>query len=702
MGDHSNADFGGYATKAGIQCTDGRTIMPHAFTHMDGKQIPLVYNHDHKGINQVLGHAILEARPDGVYAYGYFNQTDHAKNAREYVQHKDIRSLSIYATKLTQNHAKQVLHGEIREVSLVLAGANPGAKIDFVQIKHSELDPDDPDYIQTLDDEAVIHMDEPLELTHSATATATKETAPAASSDAGSGETIEDVYNTLSDKQKNVVSYMIGAALEEAGDAQHDALEDDEEDDEDEGAEDDEETEDDDDDETDVSHREGTGTVNVFEQAKKNGTTMTGVDGSPAVRHMVGQDDLEKIYKAAKRYGSLNEALEEYTLAHGIESIESLFPDPKLLNNTPDFNSRNMAWVQNVLDKTRKSPFSRIKSIVADITQDEARAKGYITGNFKKEEWFNLVSRTTTPTTVYKKQKLDRDNVLDIVDFDVVAWLKGEMRIMLSEEIAVAILLGDGREVDDEDHIADPKGDSSGAGIRSIMNDDELYVTRVTVNIDDANSDASEIVDQVLMASEFYKGTGSPSFYSTQRMINFLLLSKDLNGRRNYDNMTALAAAMGVSDVVAVEPMNRFPTLVGIVVNLTDYNVGTDRGGEVNMFDQFDIDYNQMKYLMETRCSGALVKIKSAMVIMKTASSNVVVVPNAPTFVASTGVVTIVATTGVVYKNADTDATLSTGVQTALAAGASLDVVATPAAGYYFAVSGTPGIDEWTFKRPSA
>lgn len=693
MGDNSNADFSGYATKANVRCSDGKTISPKAFAHMDKQQLPLVWQHGHNNPENVLGHAVFEARTDGVYAYGFFNGTKQGQDALEYVQHKDIKAMSIFANSLKMQ-GQTVVHGEIREVSLVLAGANPGALIDWVQIKHS----DDPDDIETLTDEAFIHTGLEIEIMHAAV-----------------DATIQDVYDTFDDDQKSVVAFIVSEAIAAqdttvAQSAVHDKAEEKKKPEPPKPGEIQHETEPAEGvkpdekkpvegvkpDETVVVHQEGTGVVtNVFEQAKKNEQT-----GTEVIRHAVTEGDLKSIYQSAKRLGSLNMALDEFALAHGVENVEALFPDPKLLNATPDFNSRNMAWVQNVLDSTRKSPFSSIKTVVADITQDEARAKGYITGNYKKEEWITLTKRTTTPTTIYKKQKLDRDDVLDIVDFDVVAWLKGEMRIMLSEEIAVAILLGDGREVDNADHVSDPMGASSGPGVRSIMNDDELYVTRVNVDVDAVNANWSDAVDQVLSASEFYKGTGSPTFYGTQRNINKMLLSKDANLHRNYDNLEALAAAMGVSKVVAVEPMLRFPNILGIVVNLTDYNVGTDRGGEVNMFDFFDIDYNQMKYLMETRISGAMVKIKGAMILTK--ATGTLVEPTTPTFVTSTGVVTIPTKTGVVYKNADTNATLSAGAQTALSAGSTLKVKAVPASTYYFSVTGTAGSDEWTFKRPSA
>lgn len=705
------ADFSGYATKANMKCSDGKTITPNAFQHMDGMQVPLVWNHGHSSVDNVLGHALLEARPDGMYAYGFFNGSKAGQNAKEAVQHKDVKAMSIYANKVAMQ-GQTVVHGTIREVSLVLAGANPGATIDHVQVKHG----DDPDDIETIADEVIIHLGDNIESESFAHAmkTAAKKSAPAASSDSSSdgssddGPTMQDVYDSLNDDQKALVNYMVGVAASGAStDTAHAASDADEVEDDDEDADDDPELdgendsdgEDDPDDADDkskksVTHQEGTGPVsNVFEQANKNKSG--GAGNNTIMHHELGKDDLRALFQTAKRMGSLKHALDDYVISHGLDSVEALFPNPKLLDNPPDFLSRNMAWVQGVLDGTRKSPFARIKTVAADITLDDARAKGYIKGNFKKEEWIQLTSRTTTPTTVYKKQKLDRDDVIDIVDFDVVAWLKGEMRIMLSEEVATAILLGDGRDVDDPDHISDPLGSSSGAGIRSILNDDELFVTRVNVDVADTGTNWSDVVDQCLSASEFYKGTGSPTFYATQRTINKMLLSKDANLHRNYDSLDALAAAMGVSAVVPVETMLRFPNVLGIVVNLTDYNVGTDQGGEVNMFDFFDIDYNQLKFMMETRISGALVKVKSAMVLNQAVGT--MLTPTAPTFNAVTGVVTIPTQANVTYKDINGD-TLSSGAQTAITAGNQLFVKAYPASGYFFQVTGTNLVDEWTFQ----
>lgn len=666
-------DFSGYATKAGLKCSDGRTIMPNAFQHMDGKKVPLVWQHSHNDPANVLGYALLENRPDGVYAYGFFNDTPSAQNAKALVRHGDITSMSIYANQLIER-GKNVIHGVIREVSLVLSGANPGALIDYVSLRHSDGE------IETLEDEAVIYTG--LTLEHGAV----KEDKPEENNQqqndslehAEDGEkTVQEIYDSLTDEQKNVVHYMIGAALEAAkGEdaAEHSSTQ---------NAE------------GDLVHQEGNAeemTRNVFEQ---NGTA----SATAVQKHTLSHSDIKAIVEDAKRVGSLRQAVEEYALRHGIEDIDILFPEAKALSNTPEFLKRQTEWVAKVLNGTRKTPFSRIKSVWADITVEEARARGYIKGNFKKEEFFKLAKRTTGPTTVYKKQKLDRDDIIDITDFDVVAWLKGEMRLMLNEEIARAILIGDGRDVSDEDKIKDPAGASEGSGIRSILNEHELYATTVWVNLDDENSDYYEIVEAVLLARRHYKGTGTPTFFTTEEILTRMLLSKDGFGRRRFRNVEELASELRVDTVVAVEVMETVPDLIGIVVNLADYTIGADRGGEVSMFDDFDIDYNQYKYLIETRVSGALTKLKSALVIKKTAGTNVLATPVAPTFNKTTWVVTIPSVTGVVYKNADTDATLTAGPQTALSAGQTLNVKAVPDTGYYFA---TNADDEWSFTRPAA
>lgn len=662
-------DFSGYATKAGLKCSDGRTIKPEAFQHMDKVRVPLVWQHGHSSADNVLGHAILESRSDGVYAYGFFNDTPQGTNARKLVQHEDINRLSIYANQLVEK-SKQVFHGMIREVSLVLSGANPGAIIDYVRIVHS----DDPDDVTVREDEAIIHSGEFIELW-----------VPEGEEDetiehAGDDETVQDVLDSFNEDQRNVMYYIIGTVLENQKNSSAEHA------DNEEGA---------------LAHQEGSTEMrrNIFDQE-------LGEQSGDGDKYTLTHSDMEGIFKDAVKNGSLKEAVLRFAdakgdvLKHGIESIDVLFPDAKNITNTPEFNKRRTEWVAQVLNGTRHTPFSRVKTIWADITQDEARAKGYIKGEYKKEEWFGVTKRTTTPTTVYKKQKLERDDVIDITDFDVVAWMKAEMRLMLEEEIARAILIGDGRDVGHDDKIKDPIGASDGAGLRSIANDHELFVTTLNVNVLDSNSNYEEVVDAVLDGMEFYKGTGTPDAYMTIKTQNMFLKAKDNEGRRYYKTVAEVEAALGVRKIITVEPMNDVPDILMIIVNLDDYNIGADKGGEVNLFDDFDIDYNNYKYLMETRISGALIKIKSALVVKRTLQAAALVTPVKPTFVESTGVITIPTVTGVTYKNA-AGTTLSAGAQTALAAGASLVVNAVPSSSSYF-FSDTVVDGPWTFKRPSA
>jgi HK97 family phage prohead protease len=696
-------DFSGYATKANIKCSDGRTITPQAFTHMDKKTVPLVWQHGHSDPENVLGHAILEVRDDGVYAQGFFNKTQKGQTAKALVEHEDITAMSIYANQLVEK-SKQVLHGIIREVSLVIAGANPGALIENVRVAHSDGD------VEELSDEVIITSGEVLEhgvktyVTEASSTRVTKvdgevvsassstnvstETVPDSNEggiryadeegvEHADGKTAQDVFDSLNEEQKGLLHYMIAKALEAKGSSASHS----------DGGDDSSNT-----DEGDLKHTEGQDmTRNVFEQNATDGATTT--------THTLSHEDVKGIVADAVKRGSLKDAVEAYAVQHGINDIELLFPDAKLTTNTPEWDKRRTEWVASVLNGTRHTPFSRVKTVVADITQEEARAKGYVKGEFKKEEWFGLTKRTTSPTTIYKKQKLDRDDIIDITDFDVVAWLKGEMRLMLEEEIARAILVGDGRDVSHEDKIKDPIGASDGVGIRSILNDHELFVTQVNVNVDDASSSYEEIVDSVMDGMEFYKGTGTPDAFMTIRTLNSFLKAKDGVGRRLYKDKAEVAAALGVANIVTVEVMNDLDDVVCIIVNLADYNIGADRGGEISLFDDFDIDYNQQKYLIETRLSGALTKIKSAVVVRKTAAANVLVAPTKPSFNAGTGVVTIPTKTGVVYKNADTNATLTAGAQSALAAGATLNVLAVPAAGYYFSDNAS---DEFEFTRPAS
>jgi len=424
---------------------------------------------------------------------------------------------------------------------------------------------------------------------------------------------------------------------------------------------------------------------NVFEQEADKTTPRT----------TLSHDAMRGIAQDAVKRGSLKEAVEDYAFKHGIENIDVLFPDARTITDTPEFDSRRTAWVSSVLAGVRKSPFSRIKSITADITHAEARAKGYVKGTLKKEEFFGLMRRVTTPSTIYKKQKLDRDDILDITDFDVVLWLKAEMRLMLDEELARAILIGDGRDIDDEDKIRDPAGATDGAGIRSILNDDDLYAATITIDVD-GDLRKTDLVDKILDSMRFYKGSGLPAFYTTLPVMTQMLLARDNQGRRFYRTATDLAAELGVSEVVTVEVMEDEPDLVGIIVNLSDYTVGADRGGEVSFFDDFDIDYNQYKYLIEARSSGALTKIRSALVVKQAAAGSTKVTPAEPTFDSDSSEITITDTTGVTYRRGDTNAAVTnTGSPYTVAEGVDLTIYAVANAGYFFDNNVE---DEWTFR----
>jgi hypothetical protein len=640
------ADFSGYATKAGLKCSDGRTIMPGAFKHQDQMRVPLVWQHGHSDPENVLGHAILENRDGDVYAYGFFNNSGKAVHARGLVEHQDVTMLSIWANELVER-AGRVLHGAIREVSLVLSGANPGALIENVTIRHSDGDE------ETVDDEAIIYTGIEFELEH-ATATSGGDTG---GTDNSSDETIQDVYDSMTDKQKDVLHFMVGQAIEEGsgGTVQQSNLDDD----------------------SDDSDEEGTKmTRNVFEKDEK--------DQASVLSH----SDIKGIVADATKTGSLKQAVENYALAHGINDIETLFPEATQLTAAPEFFARRTEWVNGVLSGARKTPFSRIKTATADLTFDDARAKGYIKGTMKKEEFFGTARRVTTPQTIYKKQKLDRDDIIDITDFDVVAWMKGEMRIMLDEELARAVLIGDGRDVADEDKIQE-------TNIRPIAKDDDFYTIVINVNLGDANSDVQEIVDAIVMARQYYRGTGQPAMYTTETVIAQFLLLKDTLGRRIYTSLDQLATELRVSTIIPVEVLENEPDILAVLVNMADYVIGADKGGQVALFDDFDIDYNQYKYLIETRCSGALIRPKSAMVVMKTAGSDTLVAPTAPTFNGTEYTITDV--TGVVYKE-DGTPVAALGNPHAVAAGETVVVTAEPASGHYFSSSEN---DTWTFTNPA-
>lgn len=570
-------DFSGWATRNNIKCSDGRTILKDAFKQHDGQTVPLVWNHQHNESANVLGHAVLENRDEGVYAYCTFNDTEAGKNAKLLVEHGDVTALSIYANQLKQK-GSNVMHGTIREVSLVLAGANPGAFIDSV-IRHGEF----------CEDEAVIYTGEELTLQHADDPSDKADEKDKKGDDEvdNNEKTIKDVVDSMSEEQKNVLYALVGQALEGKEMAQS-AIEENENNIEEDGGE------------QEMKH-------NVFEGKETEN------------KDVLSHDAMETILKDAKRYGSLKESFLANAENYGIKDIEWLFPDAKNVNMPPDFIKRDDSYVQKVMRGVHHVPFSRIKSMHANITADEARAKGYIKGNRKKEEVFTLLKRTTTPTTIYKKQKLDRDDVVDITDFDVVAWLKMEMRMMLDEEIARAILVGDGRLSDSDDKINE-------TCIRPISKDDDLYCVKASVAAAAAATDddiAKAFIKTVIKSRKEYKGSGSPTLFTTEDVITNCLLLEDKNGRVIYDTVDKLATALRVKEIVAVEVMEGAETtvnkvekpLMAIMVNLVDYYVGADKGGAVNMFDDFDIDYNQQKYLMETRCSGALVKPYSAVAV---------------------------------------------------------------------------------------
>ena len=641
-------DFTGYATKANLKCTDGRTIMPNAFEHQDQSQVPLVWQHMHNDVNNVLGYAVLENRSDGVYAKGYFNKSESGQKARELVQHGDVKFMSIYANQLVEK-AKQVFHGAIKEVSLVLAGANPGAKIDFVRIQHSDGE------LDTLDDEAFIYTG--LEIEHSDEVKPVAIPEPAkpetkeiedesnmvqhADTATDEDETIKDVFDSMTEKQKNVVYFMVGEAIEQSSAAEH------------------------------SDNQEGSYMGNVFEG--QQGPT----NQAPTLSH----DDLQSISRMATEKGM---KLSEAFLAHvgtpgvdyGIEDIEFLFPDAKAITATPEFISRRTEWVAKVVDGAKHSPIARIKTLHADITAEEARARGYVKGNLKKEEVFKLLRRVTTPTTIYKKQKLDRDDVVDITDIDVVVWMKAEMTILLQEEIARAILIGDGREPDDEDKINEDH-------LRPIAWDNEMYAHPITVQ---TNLSAEDQVEAIIRARKNYKGTGRPTFFTTDDNITDMLMIKNKIGDYVYANEAELAAKLRVTELVPVEVMETIPDLLGIMVNMEDYTIGADKGGQMAFFEDFDIDYNQYKYLKETRISGALTKAKAAVVVKRV--SGTTVTPQNPTYNSTTHVITIPNQTGVSYF---IDGVAKTGTVTITE---TTEVEARPNAGYNFPHNTDA---DWTF-----
>lgn len=581
-------DFCGWATKNDLKCADGRIIRKNAFKVNDGTKVPLVWNHQRTSVDCTLGHAILENRDEGVYVYGFFNDTTAGKDAKEIVKHGDIESLSIFANNLEQM-GSEVIHGIIREVSLVLAGANPGAFIESV-LAHGEP-------MEDGDDEGIFYTGSGVELEH-AEDEPKKEEKPDGQEKSPKEKTVGEVMNTLSEEQKKAVAIVIGQAIEDSKNGEDEEEEDGE-----------------------MKH-------NLFEGKDQQ-------ESNTYISHA----DVEEIFANAKRLGSLKEAIKENiandgVLAHalpldgmtaatgtqtyGFNDPSMLFPDYKTVGGeTPEWLSRNMDWVQKLMGSIHHTPFSRIKSVYANITEDDARARGYIKGKQKKEEVFTTLKRTTDPQTIYKKQKLDRDDVVDITGFDVVAWIRNEMRLMLNEEIARAILIGDGRPSDSDDKIQE-------AHVRPIAKDVDLFNVKVAVNAGaDAGATAEATIDAIIRARKNYKGSGNPIFFTTEDTLTEMLMLKDKIGHRIYKTEAELATTLRVREIVTVEVMEGQKTtinkeelpLIGVIVNPADYNVGADKGGEINNFEDFDIDYNQMKYLIETRISGALIKPFSAITI---------------------------------------------------------------------------------------
>lgn len=561
-------DFSGYATKCNVKCADGRTIRRGAFADNDGTVVPLVWQHQHNTPDNVLGHALLEERPDGIYAYGKFNHSPSAQAAMIAVAHGDVNSMSIYANNL-QQRGGDVIHGVIREVSLVLSGANPEAVIDNLCITHGNGDFTD------LDDEANMYFNQELEhvdMSYDDEYLMHKDYEDEEDEDE---ETVQDVIDGMTDKQKDVMYYMVGEALNSAGSsAQH--------------------------------SEEGEYVVkrNVFYGSEMNDNSQT----------VLTHDQMTTILDDAKRCGSLKESVLQHAEDYGIKDIETLFPDAKNLNVPPAFIERDRGWVPKVLNGAKHTPFSRIKSMFADITEDEARARGYIKGNLKKEEVFTLLKRSTDPQTVYKKQKLDRDDVIDITDFDVVAWIRAEMRVMLDEELARAALVGDGRMASSDDKIQENH-------IRPIFNDEDLFTIKVQVSAGATTDDtAKNVIRAAIKSRKDYKGSGSPTLFTTEDWLTDMLLLEDGIGHPLYADEAALARKMRVKEIVTVPVMENMKgpkggDLIGIIVNMSDYTFGADKGGQIATFEDFDIDYNQQKYLIETRCSGALIKPFSAITL---------------------------------------------------------------------------------------
>ena len=607
-----NYDFSGWATRFNVKCSDGRTIKPEAFKDCDGLTVPLVWSHDHYSPTNVLGHALLEWKPDGMRTYGFFNNTEEGRHAREAVRNEDVTSLSIWANNLQENKSTgDVFHGAIKEVSLVLAGANPEAFIDIPYVQHSE-----DGYFDAFIQAGTNNVE--LELYHSDEDFEAEEEGEEMANE-NEERTVQDVLDEMDEEQRAVVGYLLDekeAEVRNEYEADEEEYEDDEDEDYDEELEDEEEEE-------EMKH-------NAFDAETARGNYLSHDDMKTIINDAVrNKTSLKDMVEAHMEDGVLAHALpnpipmdgmvgpsqDTASQTYGVRDLDMLFPEYKNLNNPPEWIKRETSWVDKVLNGVHHTPFSRIKSQYANITEDDARARGYMKGNLKREEVFTLLKRVTEPQTIYKKQKLDKDDITDITDFDVVSWIKGEMRMMLDEEIARAILIGDGRANDSDDKIKEDR-------IRPIVSDVDLFNIKVQVNTPSGSKGsvvAKTFIDEVIKNRKFYKGSGNPTMFTTADMLTEMLLLEDGIGHKLYKSVGELATALRVSSIVEVEVMEGKKVggrdLAAVIVNLQDYNVGADKGGAVSLFDDFDIDYNQYKYLIETRCSGALIKPFSAMTV---------------------------------------------------------------------------------------
>ena len=583
----SDYDFSGWATRTNIKCSDGRTIMSGAFNDMDGKKVPLVWNHDHENLRSVIGHSLLKVRPEGVYCYNKLNDSSDGREAKIRVDNGDLDSLSIYANQIKQQ-GTNVVHGNIREVSLVLAGANPGAYIDTVITHSDDCDEEaiiyNSEIIDLDNDESISHADDQQQKSD----TSSSETAKNDSDD----ETVQDVIDSMTEDQRTVMYALIGQALGNNSD---------------------------DSDDSDTNSEEGDNVKhNVFDaESTTDNTELVHSALNDIISEAKTGYSMKRIYNDYLANHTEEAPAIQHAATYGVEPVDTLFPEAKTINTTPEFVQRDMGWVSTLMGSVHHTPFSRIKSVFADITADEARARGYMKGKLKHDEVITLLKRTTTPQTIYKRQRMDRDDVIDITDFDVVAWLKAEMRMMLDEEIARAVLVGDGRSSASDDKISEEH-------IRPIWKDDDFYTIKASfTTASDASKDAEAFIDTAIRSRKDYKGSGNPILFTTEDMLTDMLLLKDQIGHYMYNSVTDLATRLRVRQIVTVEVMenqtrsvaSKTRTLKGIIVNPTDYNIGADRGGAINMFDDFDIDYNQQKYLIETRISGALIKPYSAIAI---------------------------------------------------------------------------------------